>query len=777
MSVSLNIGLKGLLTSQAALETVGHNVSNANTPGYSRQQLDIRAGRPMALRGLLVGSGVEARGVRRISDDVLNTRLMRQSGVVARYESLLGSLFSVESLLSEPGGAGIGSSMDGFFEAASGLSSDPGDTVLRNGLVENATALTSSFQSLARSIDDQAADQRNQLQALAVGVNVLGEEIAKLNVEISKVEAGRGTANDLRDQRDLALIKLSELVEIDPQVKPSGVVHVLIEGQLLVGTSQSYDVGITESPAGETQLRLAGGTKDVEPRGGKIGGILRFLKDFAPDFQSQIDSLASTMVLEVNRAHSVGTPEQGGFKSLTGSSVLVDPIGGGSSLSSVLSTINLPFDISNGELRVNVSDDSTGELVTNRIAIDPSSMTVQDLLDDLNAVTDLSANLDSLGRLVVRTDTDHQFDFSSRLDKHPDDTGSFGSGYATLTTPSAGPFALADGDTLDLSGSLGPFTVNLNAADFEDIANATAEELAAVINADPAAAANQVTAGVADGRMVLQSVGQGASAQFNVVAGTGLAALGLQPATTVTGSNNSVKPELSGSYDGDSNQVWSFRPTADGIVGSTPGLQVEVVNALGQPVATLDVGEGYAPGTALALGSGVSVTFNFGELSATDGDVMDVDLASDSDTADLLVGLGINSFFTGNTADTFAVNQAIIDDPQLISASGTGADGDNGALLEMLRLQTEATGDTGISLTGAYGGFVSDVGSSVSTVETRLITETSLNESLQSRREAVSGVNVDEELVNLIRFEQAFTASARFLSVVQQLGDTLLQLI
>lgn len=777
MSVALNIGLKGLLTAQSALETVGHNLSNANTPGYSRQQLDIRAARPMALRGLLIGSGVEARGVRRIADDVLNTRLMRQSGVVSRYESLLSSLFSVESLLSEPGGAGIGSSMDGFFESVSGLSNDPGDSVLRNGLVENATALTSSFQSLARSIDDQAAYQRNQLDALAVGVNVLGEEVAKLNVEISRIEAGGGRANDLRDQRDLALIKLSDLVEIDPQVKPSGVVHVLIEGQLLVGTSQSYNVRISESDDGEPQLRLAGGTKGVEPKGGQIGGILRFLKDFAPNFQGQIDSLARTMALEVNRAHSVGTPQEGGFKTLTGTTVLVDPLGGGSSLSSLLSTIHLPFDLSNGELRVNISEDSSGDLVTHRVAIDPSSMTVQDLLDDLNSIPDLSVNLDSLGRLVIRTDTDHQFDFSSRLDHYPDNAGSFGSGYATLTTPDAGPFALADGDTLDLSGSLGPFTLTLNAADFEDITVATATELAAVINADPTAAANQITADVADGRLVLQSVGQGAAVQFDVVAGTGLAALGLQAGTTVSGSNTSVNAQLSGSFEGENNQVWSFRPTGDGIVGSTPGLQVEVVNALGQPVATLDVGEGYVPGTALQLGSGVSVTFDFGKLSATDGDVMDVDLSADSDTADLLVGLGINSFFAGNTADTFAVSQSIIDNPLLIAASGTGANGDNGALLKMLRLQTETVGDLGVSLTGAYGGFVSDVGSSVSTVETRLVTEISLNESLQARRESVSGVNVDEELVNLIRFEQAFTASARFLSVVQQLGDTLLQLI
>ncbi|MFT7678155.1 MAG: flagellar hook-associated protein FlgK [Planctomycetota bacterium] len=777
MSVSLNIGLKGLLTAQSALETVGHNVSNANTPGYSRQQVDIRAGRPMDLRGLLVGSGVEATGVRRIADDVLNSRLVGQSGVVARYESLLGSLFSVESLLSEPGGAGIGASMDGFFESVSGLSNDPGDTVLRNGLVENATALTASFQSLARSIDDQAADQRNQLEVLAVGVNVLGEEVAKLNVEISKIEAGGGRANDLRDQRDLALIKLSDLVEIDPQVKPSGVVHVLIEGQLLVGTSQSYDVGITQSDEGTTQLRLSGGTRDVEPQGGRIGGILRFLQNYVPDFQDQIDSLANTMALEVNRAHSVGTPEDGGFKTLTGTSVLVDPLGGGSSLASPLASLNLPFNIKGGELRVNLSEDSTGELRTHRVAIDPGTMTVQDLLDDLNSIPDLTANLDSLGRLVVRTDTDHRFDFSSRLDNSPDDAGSFGSSQATLTTPNAGPFALANGDTLDLSGSLGAFTVALNAGDFEDIAAATAEELAAVINADPTAAANQITADVADGRLVLQSVAEGAAAQFDVVAGTALASLGLQAGTTVNGSNNSVRPQLSGSYEGDTNQVWSFRPSADGVVGSTPGLQVEVVNALGQPVATLDVGEGYVPGTDLDLGSGVSVSFNFGELSSTHGDVMDVDLSADSDSADLLVGLGINSFFSGNTADSFAVNQAILDDPQRIAASATGADGDNGALLDMLRLQTEAVGDTGVSVTGAYGGFVSDVGSSVSTVETRLVTEISLNESLQARREAVSGVNVDEELVDLIRFEQAFTASARFLSVVQQLGDTLLQLL
>ena len=285
MSISLNIGLRGLLSSQRALETVGHNISNANTPGFSRQVLDLRSATPLDQGGVLIGNGVDAEGVRRLSDDVLSRRLTDQGGVVARYEGLLTSLSGLESLLSEPGGAGISSAFESFFESVSALANNPGDSVLRNAVVESAESLTATFQQLTGSIEELAIDGRAQAQALGSGINNLAEQIAELNVEIGTLEAGGGVANDLRDQRDLALNQLAELVEIDAQSQPSGVVHVLIEGQLLIGSSQAYEVTPSTDADGSPLLVFEGGTQAVEPGGGRLGGIIEFLQDSIPALQ------------------------------------------------------------------------------------------------------------------------------------------------------------------------------------------------------------------------------------------------------------------------------------------------------------------------------------------------------------------------------------------------------------------------------------------------------------------------------------------------------------
>lgn len=776
MTLGLNIGLKGIQSSQRALETLGHNISNANTPGYSRQTLDLRASRPLDQVGVIVGSGVDAEGVRRIADDVLNRRLVDQAGVVARYEGLTEILATLESLFSEPGDSGVSAAYDGFFEAVSALSSNPGDSVLRGAMVDAAESLTSSFNQLMTGITELADDSLAQAEALSSGVNDLAEQVASLNVEIGQFESGGGVANDLRDQRDLALIELAALIEIDVQPKPSGVVHVLVEGQLLVGSSQSYEVNAEVDEDGVSVLRLEGGTRTISPSGGELGGIQHFIDEILPDLQSDLEGIVRATILEVNRAHSVGITQDGGFTSLV-SAFALGSEGADALLAEPLANLDLDFPVQDGQLRINVSNDSTGDLVAHLIDIDPEVMTVAGLIDAISEIPNIQAGLDSAGRLSVNANSGYRFDFSARLDPNPDDVGSFGSGKASVVASNAGPYSFNDGDTLDLTGALGPFTVTLDAADFEDITAVTAEELATVLGQSSQMGAGQISAVAVGDQLVLQSVTAGSAATFTINGGSASTVLGFAAGTTTVGSDTPVNPLLSGAYTGEGNHNWTFRPTGDGTIGSTPDLQVEVIDELGQAVATLNVGDGYAPGTDLTVADGVSVRFDFGQISATDGDVFHTSVMEDSDTADLLVAVGLNAFFQGGSAETFAVAQSVLDDPSLIAASGTGATGDNGMLLSLLQLQDAELDSVGGTLTEVYGGVVSSVGSEVAGSQDRLTTEEGLYQSLEERRQAVAGVNVDEELVDMIRFEQAFGAAARYINVVQELGNTLLSLL
>ena len=234
---------------------------------------------------------------------------------------------------------------------------------------------------------------------------------------------------------------------------------------------------------------------------------------------------------------------------------------------------------------------------------------------------------------------------------------------------------------------------------------------------------------------------------------------------------------LSGQYSGPANDSWTFEPLGDGTIGTTPGLEIAVRDSQGAIIATLDVGEGYAPGNPITVADGISVSFSVGAVSAAEGDAFSTELIADSDTSDVLVALGLNAFLTGTDATTIDMRDDIREDPRLLAASATGAVGDGGALLDMIGVQTKDVAELDSTLGEFYGSIVGDVGFEISSTSNAQEIESFLLESLTAQREEVSGVNVDEELVKMIQFEQAYSAAAQFLQVVTQLNDQVMALV
>ncbi|MBL6721867.1 MAG: flagellar hook-associated protein FlgK [Planctomycetes bacterium] len=774
--IGLNIGLSGMLSSQKALEVLGHNMSNANTPGYSRQRLSLGASQMLLQAGGgVLGNGVLASGVERASDGILGRRIVSQTAVAKALQASLGSLRGVESLFN-PTGHDLGDQIDEFFLSAASLSTDPVDQVRRNGMVQSAQHLTAQFHQTADSVASLARDSENRVDFLLGEVNALAQEMVGLNQEIAQVEAGGSSANDLRDRRELVLGQLAELVDVQTVEHSNGSLSVTVGGHLLAGHDLAATMRSERNDDGTLELFVGNTTKPVGVTGGEIGGLMTFVQDYLPGLQARVDDLAKNLVLEINRAHSTGAPLGGGFERLTGWVSLEDADGDGAVLDEKLSDAGLPFEVTAGSLFVHVTDPETGAVESHELLVDPDAMSVGDLLESLDGIDGISAGLDFFNRVQILADGDKRFDFTARLDANPDGVGSFGGQRATAGSAAAGPFTLTSGATLDLSGTSGPFQITFDAADFADINEATAAEIAAVINADPASSAGGIRAVAEDGRLYLQSTGQGASESFEVLGGSLATAVGL-PTGIHTGQDLAVAVELHGEYSGSKNQELTFTPLGDGTIGTTPGLQVEVRNAQGQVVGLLDVGEGYQPGSALELGDGLSISFGVGTVAASSNQGFVAHAIADSDTADLLVGLGLNSFFQGTDAEAIEVVGALVDDPSLLAASGNGAEGDNGALLELLALQGEAVEGLGVSFGESYSNLVGDIGFEVVATESAAATEESLVDSLKARRSELAGVNVDEELVEMIRFEQAFAASARFIQVVQELQDTVLRLI
>jgi flagellar hook-associated protein FlgK len=660
-SVALNLGIEGLIAAQTALDTVGHNVANANTPGYSRQSVLLTAGPTVRIGNHLVGNGVRADEIISVRDLLIDRRILVQRAAVARLGALSGGLADVEALFGEPGDGALSGQLSSFFGGLSSLSSNPADAVLRQDALRGATDLADRFHALRGGLQKLRNDAVSQIQAQVGRVNQLTGDITTLNRTIAATEIDGSQANDLRDARDEKLRALSDLIDVAVVERPDGSIDVSSRGQILVTGTTRFEVESTTSAAKGATLHVRGSDQEMRPRSGSLAGLLSYVRDALPKRMEQLDTLAHSLIHEVNKAHSTGVPASGPFQALESSHPLQDTDGDGAFDDERLADAGLPFPIQDGALVVNVTDRQTGAVETVRIPIDTGTTTVGDLVSALDAIPQLSARIGGDGTLSLRAASGYGFDFAAR--------------------------------SFPTSGALG----------------------------------------------------------------------GAQVAVT-------------GRFTGDAAQDLVLRPRSSGDVGSTPDLLVDVLDQNGERVATLDVGAGYVPGAELDLGNGLKVSLGLGSISGSD--TFELHAVADGDTSDVLAALGLNEFFAGTDATSIAVSSRLQSDPRLLAASATGANGDGGALSGMLAVSEAPLDALGGAAPGQFvGALAAGVGFDRASADGARDTEQALHDSLVAQRDARSGVNVDQELVDMMRFQQAYQASAQFIQVVNSLSDSLLNIL
>jgi flagellar hook-associated protein 1 FlgK len=781
VGLSTEIGLRSLLAARAGLETVGHNLANVNTPGYSRQSLVASSAAPIRLRGLLQGTGVSIGLVRRTVDALLQARIAAQSTSVGRAEGKLSLLEGLQAAYAGPGG--VPQLLQGFFGSLSALSTSPGEAALHANVVQSGRALADQVRELRAQSAGLAEDALDEMRGHVDQVNLLAQELVDLNRRIGSLEHGGSPANDQRDRRDQALVELARLVDVQVAEDERGAVRVQIGGRLLVGSDQAWELGLSVSGDGKSfQFHVGGSSQIAALAGGKLGGLAAALAGGLPDASQQLDAWARALILEVNRVHSTGVSAQGPFTRLVGSNALQDVDGDGDWHDVLLSGAGLPFEVQSGELFVNVTELASGELERHRISIDASTTSVGAFLDALNAVNALSAHVDGQGRLHLTAAAGFGFDFSSRLDEHPDEAGTFGGTRASLATYAAGPFGVASGDTLQLNGPAGPISVTFPAGAFAQNGQASAQELAAALNADAGFSAGGLVAlavpSSGANRLVIQTQAAGVAASVTVTGGSALAGLGWSAGAGAAGSAAAVDVKLSGSYAGTTSARLVFRAMEDGVVGGAASLLVRAFDESGKQVGEFDLGAGYQPGSSVEVAPGVKASFGAGALSAASGDFFQLDLVGDSDTTDALVALGLNGFLAGIDAQTIDVDARLQAAPELLAVglSGDGADAAN--VLRLLQLDVQGSDElSGLTLGEGYGELVGIIALEVQSESAALDAEQFLLESLQGQREQISGVNQDEELVRMIEHEQAFAAAAQYLRVVNEISGELMNIL
>ena len=301
----LGIARSALMTHQRAMTVTGNNVANAQTPGYSRQRLELTQATPLWSPNGSMGRGVDSATVSRARDVFFDAAYRRDSSLLGRASTSGDILGQLEAGLGEPGTAGLSASIDGLFSAFTDLANDPSSNTSRMLVKQAALRLTDRFHQADTNIAQLIADGTGRLRQQVTEVNSLAKQVAELNTQI--LASGSGGSPALEDQRDLVLDKLSALMSITVVHQDNGNVSVQTGGAMLVEAGRSHDLSVRGSAMLGPGVGFVGSATRIDPGSGSMKAVLDLTDTTLPGYRAQLNKLAEKIVEQVNNIH------QGGF--------------------------------------------------------------------------------------------------------------------------------------------------------------------------------------------------------------------------------------------------------------------------------------------------------------------------------------------------------------------------------------------------------------------------------------------------------------------------------
>jgi flagellar hook-associated protein 1 FlgK len=647
-----SVGLTGLGAAQVGLATAGHNIANASTVGYSRQE--ILQGTNIALRSGVgfVGQGTHVQTVRRIYDEFLGRQVMSAETASAEMDSYYAQIKQIDNLLADPS-AGLSPALSAFFKGVQDVAANPASIPSRQSMLSAAQSLAARFQSIDQRMSEIREGTNSQIMGQVTAINTYSAQIADINQRIILARTGSQTQvpNDLLDARDQMLKDLNKLIRVSTLTQTDGSISVFIgNGQPLVVSSQSYQLKAVAAPDDPERIVVAmngvGGTtltlSESQITGGALGGLVAFRSQSLDAAQNALGRVALTLTQNFNDQHKLGMD-----------------------LAGVLGVDF--FDVSNQAPAVRGNTTNSGPVATTgspTVTLDGA--TISQLTD-----SDYRLSTDGAGFTLTRL--------------------SDNSSTAITTVPQ-----VVDGMSIDTS----TWNLSLVAGD------------SFLIQPTRSGARNMAVA-FSDARLIAAAAPVRTSAAL---------------ANTGTASISSA--------------------TVDALV----------------PPAVLDPN----------LQDRVTLTF----IDATHFDVVDTTNGANVLPSNVLYTTGGDISYNGWTLQISGRPSA--GDVFTVSVNSNGvADNRNAMLLGTLQTRStmigSASGPTA-SYQSAYSQIVSSVGSKTNEVAAIGASQQTLAEHATSASQQISGVNLDEEAANMLRYQQAYQASAKILATAAKIFEEILAL-
>lgn len=318
MADLLGIGRSGLNASKKSLEVTGHNLSNVNTEGYSRQRVLQSTSIPVTTSGFIQGTGVKIDGVRRFNDEFIDKRLNNALSNNNFYEARSETLGQVETIFNELDTDGLNQVLNKFFNSFRELANQPENETIRSVVRDTASLAVKDLHRIRGTLDTQALNIDRKIQNSVSDVNQILKHIADLNGKITSIESSQGETGDLRDQRDIAMRNLSENFKIHTYTdeKNRFVITAQGIGTLVTGVHVQELATISKNKQDSSNgmngsIELVLKDRPSQPitdkfQSGSLSAIVKVRNEDLKKLQADIDSIAYQFMTSVNTIHRQG---------------------------------------------------------------------------------------------------------------------------------------------------------------------------------------------------------------------------------------------------------------------------------------------------------------------------------------------------------------------------------------------------------------------------------------------------------------------------------------
>ncbi len=325
--MGLEIGKRSILMHQTALDITGHNIANASTPGYSRQVPNIVTTSPWhapMINGSSgagqLGTGVDVAYIQRMRDTFVDSQIRNENETDGYWTSMENSLSKVEVILNEPSDDGLRAVMDQFWQSWQDLSINPESEAVRAVVSQRGMALSEAFKHTYQQLIDLRDDVNAEVKIKADNINAIAVQIADLNQQILAISVANKQPNDLCDKRDLLIDELSKLADVNIHEDKNNMIALQLGDRMLVDGISYKQLGASKDDQGMYMLIWKDTQNRAQIEGGELRGLLDArgkskleqervpseYKELIPTMIDQLNTMAKSIIVKTNELHRGG---------------------------------------------------------------------------------------------------------------------------------------------------------------------------------------------------------------------------------------------------------------------------------------------------------------------------------------------------------------------------------------------------------------------------------------------------------------------------------------